>query len=83
MDSIVKYSEEITNFGFAGFCGILLWIIVWLVHRLLNIMEENNRIIGENTKVIQDMLISSKDQFEIMIQIKDKLLSRPCIADKE
>lgn len=70
----------IIQYGFAGFCGILLVILVWLISQLLKILKENNVVISTNTQAIQAVSSLTKSTFDVSVECKDKLLQRPCIA---
>ena len=77
------------QYGFAGFCAVLIGIIVWLIAKLLDVLRQTNRTIARNTEAvsrqaderIQDRELS-KQHMELLRSINDKLLSRPCIAEK-
>ena len=68
------------QYGFAGFSLILLAVLVWLIRELLTVLKANNKVIAENTQAIKSVDKSTKDTFGIMVEIKDELLKRPCIA---
>lgn len=71
----------IIQYGFAGFSLILLVVLIWLIRELLLILKENNRVIAENTQAIVGVDKNTQDTFGIMVEIKDELLKRPCIAN--
>lgn len=59
--------QPITQYAFAGFCAVLLVIIVWLIKQLLNVIERNNQIIAELSKAITQMqatVVSLNDEFK-------------------
>lgn len=68
------------QYGFAGFSLILLAVLVWLIRELLTVLKANNKVIAENTQAIKSVDENTKDTFGIMVEIKDELLKRPCIA---
>jgi len=70
----------VIQYGFAGFSLILLAILVWLIRELLTVLKTNNRVIAENTQAIKYVSTITKNTFGIMVEIKDELLKRPCIA---
>lgn len=72
--------SPLIQYGFAGFSLILLAVLIWLIRELLSVLKENNRVIAENTQAIKAVGKSSLDTFGMMIEIKDELLKRPCIA---
>lgn len=73
-------TNPLVQWGFAGFSGVLIAVIVWLIGRLLDVIRENNKIIAEHTEIMRELGRTNREQFEIQVSIKDKLLSRPCIA---
>jgi hypothetical protein len=82
--------EWVADYGFAGFSLILLGVIVWLVKKILGVIEHNNTVIASNTKAMQMLLheISNlRTEFskheETLSQLRDKVISRPCIATRE
>ncbi|MGA1979467.1 MAG: hypothetical protein ABSG99_02725 [Sedimentisphaerales bacterium] len=70
----------IIQYGFAGFSVILLIIIIWLIRELLKVIRENNKVIAANTVAIAAVDKHSSDALDIIIELKDELLKRPCIA---
>ena len=52
-------SDPIIQYGFAGFCSVLLGIIVWLIKRfsalLIKLYERNDQVIDRNTRAIVDV----------------------------
>jgi len=75
--------SPIIQYGFAGFCAVLIAIIVWLIRRLLCVLEETNKIIARNTEAIADLNHSTADLLSLNRQVHDKLISHPCIARLE
>lgn len=73
--------SPIVQYGFAGFSGVLLVILVWLVKRLLGILEKTNQIIGDNTQAIRNVDKRTGEELRLLRDINDKLLSRPCIVE--
>ena len=72
--------SPLIQYGFAGFSLILLMVLVWLIRELLSVLKENNRVIAENTHAIKTVDDNTQNTFDIMVEIKDELLKRPCIA---
>jgi len=72
----VNVLQPIFQYGFAGFSGVLLAIIVWLTKRLLGLLADNNRIITEHTAITRESL-------KILRDLKSKIITRPCIAKHE
>jgi len=72
--------SPLIQYGFAGFSLILLAVLIWLIRELLSVLKENNRVIAENTQAIKSVDKNTNDTLGIMIEIKDELFKRPCIA---
>ncbi len=79
MDETVIMSPLI-QYGFAGFSIVLLGVLIWLTRELLSVVKESNKVIAENTRAIISVDKNTTNTFEIMVEIKDELLKRPCIA---
>jgi len=71
------------QYGFAGMSMLLVGVIVWLIGRLLKLLDETNKIIAANTEAIHDVGETSRDSMRLTRQLHDKLISRPCIAERE
>ena len=75
--------KPIVQYGFAGLVPVLLAIIVWLIRRLLGVLEQNNKVIIGNTEAISDLSGMTRDLLLLSRSLHDKIISRPCIASKE
>ena len=65
--------------GFAGFAFLLVFVIVWLIRRLLGILDKTNGIIAGNTEAINRVHDASADLKVLMADIRDQLFQRPCL----
>jgi F0F1-type ATP synthase membrane subunit b/b' len=65
--------------GFAGFAFLLVFVIVWLIRRLLAILDKTNQIIAGNTEAINRVHDASEDLKSLMAHIRDELFRRPCL----
>jgi hypothetical protein len=75
--------QPIMQAGFLGLSAVLLVIIVWLITRLMKLLEDTGKIISENTHVIAGLNDRYAELTDLCGDIRDKLLSRPCIAERE
>jgi hypothetical protein len=75
--------QPIVQYGFLGFSAVLLGVVIWLIRRLLGVLEANNRIIAANTEAIRDLTNMTADLMKLNRSVHDKLISRPCIAAGE
>ena len=73
----------IVQYGFLGFCAVLLGIVVWLIKCLLNVLDATNEIIAANTEAIKDLTCMTSDLVRLNRSLHDKIISRPCIARGE
>jgi len=73
--------EIITEYGWQGFCGVLICIIVWLMRQLLCVLKENSQIIAANTQAIRESHRVAIDSMNLLRGINDKLLQRPCLRE--
>ena len=79
-ETATNVMSPMIQYGFAGFCLILIGVIIWLIRELLSVLKENNKVIALNTQTIEKVVKATSDTFGIMVGIKDNLLKRPCIA---
>ena len=75
--------QPVIQYGFLGFSVVLLGVVIWLIKRLLAVLEATNRIIAANTEAINDLTALTTDLLALNRSVHDKLLARPCIADRE
>ena len=81
MDNLV--TQPIVQYGFLGFSAVLLGVVIWLIKKLLGVLEANNQIIAANTAAIRNLTAQTCDLLQLNRSVHDKLLSRPCIARGE
>ena len=75
--------QPIVRFGFVGFSAVLLCINVWLMQRLLLVLERNSEVIAHSTAAIRNLSTMTTDLLVLTRRLNDKLISRPCIAKDE
>ena len=75
--------QPVIQYGFLGFSVVLLGVVIWLIKRLLAVLEATDRIIAANTEAINDLIALTTDLMALNRSVHDKLLSRPCIAERE
>lgn len=72
----------ILQYGFAGFSVVLLSMLFWLMRILVKLLEKNTAVISENTSTIAKVGETTGELKGLMIEIKDELLTRPCLMKK-
>lgn len=75
--------QPVIQYGFLGFSVVLLGIVIWLIKRLLAVLEATNQIIAANTEAIKEVTTLASDLLTLNRQLHDKIISRPCIANGE
>jgi len=75
--------QPLVQYGFLGFSMVLLGVVIWLIRKLLDVLEANNRIIAANTEAIRDLTAMTSDLMKLSRSVHDKIISRPCIAREE
>ena len=75
--------SPIVNYGFAGFAAVLLGVVVWLIKKLLVVLERNSEVIVRNTEAIRDLTSMTSDLLKLNRSLHDKIISRPCIAERD
>ena len=73
----------IVQYGFLGFSAVLLGLVIWLIRRLLGVLDANTRVIAANTEAIRDLTSMTADLLKLNRSLHDKIISRPCIAQRE
>ena len=74
--------QPIIQYGFAGMCGILLGILVWLISKLLAILEKTNAVIAANTEAIKVVQGHTSETITILKDLRDRILQLKCVKDK-
>jgi len=80
MQEAVNLGNSSIQYGFAGFCVLLLILVFWMITKLLEVIRENNKVIADHNQVMNAIVTTLSECKELAIDNKDKLLSRPCIA---
>jgi hypothetical protein len=75
--------QPLVQFGFVGFSAVLLGIVVWLIKRLLVVLERNTEVVALNTSAINTLTTMTADLLVLNRSLHDKIISRPCIAQEE
>jgi hypothetical protein len=75
--------QPVVQYGFLGFSVVLLGIVIWLIKRLLEVLEATNKIIAANTEAIKEVTVLTSDLLALHRQLHDKIIARPCIANGE
>ncbi|OHB56126.1 MAG: hypothetical protein A2Y07_01245 [Planctomycetes bacterium GWF2_50_10] len=74
--------QPIIQYGFAGMCGILLGILVWLISKLLAILEKTNSVIAANTEAIKIVEGHTSETITLLKDLRDRILQLKCVKDK-
>lgn len=88
---IAELSDNLTvmqpyiQWGFAGFCFVvfatLTTINVWLMKNYITVVGDSNTVIQGNTAAISSIHITADETRHLMSDVRDQLLSRPCLMD--
>jgi len=81
MADVIQLWSPLIQGGFAVFALLLLGVNVWLVKQLLKVLKENSQVIAGNTRAIESVATIAGDTRELMQEIRDELLKRPCLMD--
>jgi hypothetical protein len=86
----VSVMTEYIQWGFAGFAFLLVSVIVWLIGQLLKILavfaKANERwveVVTNNTAAIAVLSSGAQEHKSLLIEVKNGLLSRPCLLPEE
>jgi hypothetical protein len=83
MGSVFEVWSPLIQGGFAVFALLLLAMNYWLVRQLLRVLAANNGVIAGNTRAIESVATIAIDTRNLMQEIRDKLLKRPCLMEEE
>lgn len=72
--------EPVVQYGFLGFSVVLLGVVIWLIRKLLMVLDRNNEVITANTQAVENLCKTSAELMKLNREVHDKLLARPCIA---
>jgi len=81
MADVIQLWSPLIQGGFAVFALLLLGVNVWLVKQLLKVLKDNSQVIAGNTRAIESVATIASDTRELMQQLRDELLKRPCLMD--
>jgi len=81
MADVIQLWSPLIQGGFAVFALLLLGVNVWLVKQLLKVLKDNSQVIAGNTRAIESVATIAGDTRELMQQLRDELLKRPCLMD--
>ena len=81
MESLIL--EPVVQYGFLGFSAALLGVVVWLVQKLLAVLDKTNKVIAANTEAIRSLGKMTDDLLQVNRSLYDKVITRPCIASLE
>ncbi|MBN1489784.1 MAG: hypothetical protein JXA69_07695 [Phycisphaerae bacterium] len=79
MVEVIQLWSPLIQGGFAVFALLLLGVNVWLVKQLLRVLKDNSQVIAGNTQAIEAVATISGDTRQLMQEIRDELLKRPCL----
>ena len=75
------FFNPVIQYGFAGFCAILLGLLFWLIRRLLDLFERVTRVIGENSELVRTIDVHMMETRETLYSMRDKFLTLKCVRD--
>ena len=64
------------------FCCVQTAIIVWLIRQLLDVIRKSNDVNERLTDVISKANDNGAKTLTMFTDIRDRLLSRPCLKDR-
>ena len=83
MNALDVFLDPLVRYGFVGFSAVLLGIVVWLIKRLLVVLERNSEVVNSNTAAINTLSAMTADLLVLNRNLHDKIISRPCISKEE
>ena len=83
MADVIQLWSPLIQGGFAVFALLLLGVNVWLVKQLLKVLKDNSQVIAGNTRAIESVATIASNTRELIGQLRDELLKRPCLMTEE
>jgi len=83
MTEIIQLWSPLIQGGFAVFALLLLGVNVWLVKQLLRVLRDNSQVIAGNTRALESVTTIASETRNLMQQMRDQLLSRPCLIEDD
>jgi hypothetical protein len=74
--------NPIIQYGFAGMCAVLLGILVWLISKLLAILDKTNEVIAANTEAIKIVDSHASETMSLLKDVRDRILKLKCIREQ-
>lgn len=74
--------SPVVQYGFAGFSAVLLAVVVLGGNRLIRVLQDVTGVMTKLGSIIEQALDGIKDVKDTEKEIRDKLMSRPCMKDK-
>lgn len=84
----------VIQYGFAGFCVALLSLLAWVVRTGMKMTREITEVIVNNTATLDKVNATverhetsafqrAKETLGAVHDMREKLISRPCLVDKQ
>ena len=79
--------QPMIQYGFAGFATALLGIIVWLITKVLCVVDKNTKALVGNMEaitevkgVLKEVSSSLGDHTKMSAGLRDEIIRRPCLC---
>lgn len=66
--------SPIVQYGFAGFCAVLLAMGFWMFNKVIVVLQDTNKVIEQNTGAIRDLHNRSTEQTALIRQLHEEVL---------
>ncbi len=75
--------EPVVQYGFLGFAVVLLGVVIWLIQKLLTVLDQTNKVIAANTEAIEDLATVTEDLVQANRSLHERVITRPCMVAQE
>jgi hypothetical protein len=82
LEPTTLFLQPLVQYGFLGFSAVLLGVVIWLIKRLLIVITAMNTVVSDNTAAMKMLTATVADLMILTRSLHDKLISRPCIANR-
>ena len=76
------FLDPIVQHGFLGLCGLQLAVGVWLVRRLVDMAQTMTHAACQQAEAVRGLDRRLGDIAELLGDVRDRLLLRPCLTPK-
>jgi cell division protein FtsB len=74
--------EPLVEHGFMGLSAVLLAVLIWLLKKLLSLLESNNAVLAEHTQALRSLDLRNTELVRLTGDMRDRLLCHTFAAER-